>query len=335
VVYIASTTTMDYVWALAFVLAALYFALGRRPVVAGVLLGAAISCRITSGAMIVPLGIILAMSGERRWDVRASLMFVVTTLVVGGLLFSPVLYRYHFDFFTHYGATPRWHKVPRLATDRVWGRLGWVAVAAGSVIALWLAVRRRDRTWSALPRRTQASLGACLVAIVLYVVAFLKLPVEAGYLIPVVPFVLFPLARLLPRPVLAAICVALLISPFMAVGRHGFARGEVLVERTKRCAEMEVVQSYCHTVNRLEPKSVTIVGYQFHWVEGMGLATDAQRRYVYSLGPVEAATYRAQGYRLYYTPPGRAEVLGGGGDVDRYGAWPLPGTEEGSDRRRL
>ena len=98
---------------------------------------------------------------------------------------------------------------------------------------------------------------------------------------------------------------------------------------------MELVERYCTSAERLEPKSVVIVGYQLHWVEGMNLAGNGSRRYVYALGPNEAADWRAKGYQLYYTPAGRGEVAKRGGNVDRFGAVPLPEIEDNHDHRRV
>ncbi|MEE8171252.1 MAG: hypothetical protein V3T70_11960, partial [Phycisphaerae bacterium] len=54
VIYVNSVNAMDYVWALAFVLASLDALLHRRPLTAGLLLGAAIGCRITSALFVLP-----------------------------------------------------------------------------------------------------------------------------------------------------------------------------------------------------------------------------------------------------------------------------------------
>lgn len=53
-----------------------------------------------------------------------------------------------------------------------------------------------------------------LAGAILYVIAFIRLPLEAGYLIPAVPFVLIWLGLRLPHRGFVALCVALLVSPF-------------------------------------------------------------------------------------------------------------------------
>jgi membrane-bound ClpP family serine protease len=59
VIFINSTSSLDYLWALAFILGSLFFVLDRKPILAGIFLGLAIGCRITSGAMLLPLLILV------------------------------------------------------------------------------------------------------------------------------------------------------------------------------------------------------------------------------------------------------------------------------------
>src|SRR4029077_611813 len=59
IVFINSVTSKDYVWAIAFLLGSLLSVLSRQSLLAGTLLGLAVGCRITSGAMLLPLGLIL------------------------------------------------------------------------------------------------------------------------------------------------------------------------------------------------------------------------------------------------------------------------------------
>jgi predicted membrane-bound dolichyl-phosphate-mannose-protein mannosyltransferase len=54
VVYINSTCTIDYLWALMFALAAFYFLIGQRLFWAGLLLGLAVGCRINSAILYLP-----------------------------------------------------------------------------------------------------------------------------------------------------------------------------------------------------------------------------------------------------------------------------------------
>ena len=93
VVYINSTCAMDYVWALAFALASLYFVVAACPLAAGVLLGLAIGCRMTSGALLVPLCILLVRGGGTRRVAVDILKLIGASLLVGAVAFVPVALR--------------------------------------------------------------------------------------------------------------------------------------------------------------------------------------------------------------------------------------------------
>jgi hypothetical protein len=73
VFFVNSVTAKDYVWALAFVLGSLFCVLDRRPTLAGLLLGLAVGCRITSAAMILPLALLfVGRDGKRTAPTRGG-----------------------------------------------------------------------------------------------------------------------------------------------------------------------------------------------------------------------------------------------------------------------
>ena len=98
-VYINSSNTTDYVWALAFILGSLYFVLLGRPLMAGILLGLAIGSRITSGAMLLRLGVLLA-SGPN--EVRPNDARPTFALSVAWLVLSPSSRVYQVRIFHPY-----------------------------------------------------------------------------------------------------------------------------------------------------------------------------------------------------------------------------------------
>ena len=102
VIYIHSTTTIDYTWALAFILIAFYFVVKDRPVAAGIFLGIAIGCRITSGAMLLPFAIMISQTQEVRKNIFRIIKLALTTGFTGALLFLPAWLKYGFAFLSYY-----------------------------------------------------------------------------------------------------------------------------------------------------------------------------------------------------------------------------------------
>lgn len=268
IIYQNSIVTMDYMWALAFMMAALYFTLQRRYLLAGVLLGCAIGCRLTSGALIIPLAIIAGRDSDNP-DVIGSLApqlkLASASLLVGSVLFLPVFLQYGLSSFRFYDtASPPVAEVCRRAALDVWGTFGAaiivLAVAGIALFPGWFTPDhdRRNRTRSLILRSSW-------VAIALYAVAFLRLPVEAGYLIPVVPFVLLILAFNLKRRLFMALCLVMLVSPFASFGRSGnvfgLRAGPLLLQQDKRTKGYEYVDSIITACNALPERSVIVVAW--------------------------------------------------------------------------
>ena len=259
VVFISSTATMDYVWALAFTMGSLYFILIGRPLLAGLMLGGAIGCRLTSGAMLIPLGIMLA--GRERTAGSSSLCkFVLGACFVAAVAFTPVVLRYGWGFLRFFdNGRPAFVEAARRATEEVWGRVGFLALVAAT-FSLVFSRRSQPGVTSIPPAQGRGVVAAWLTAIGLYAVAFFRLPIEAGYLIPAVPFVILLVGRLARRRVFIVVCVALLVSPFVGITRTGLGSGPVLLDRESRLARMGFVNRVLATGNILPGRNLVIVG---------------------------------------------------------------------------
>src|SRR6202050_864115 len=178
VVYLSSCCTMDYIPALAGQLAATYAVLRRRPVLAGVLLGLGVGCRITAGALALPLCLWILLSTARAAGLRQCLAFGGTLLLTAALCFVPVWRHYGADFFAFYdnGWYPPLGVVFTRGLPFVWGPLGLRALIG----VLCTAPLYHRFTRAALAdARTRHALVLALVAVALYLIAFLRLP-DAG-----------------------------------------------------------------------------------------------------------------------------------------------------------
>src|SRR5688572_26485736 len=103
VFYTSSTYTIDYTWSLAFILASFYFLLCKKLIASGILLGMAVGCRITSGAMLIPFSILLFDGLRiRKENLEAVLKMALPAILTSGLLFIPILNRYGPGFFMYY-----------------------------------------------------------------------------------------------------------------------------------------------------------------------------------------------------------------------------------------
>lgn len=206
VVYINSTSTIDYVPAIAFVLAATYFVLGRRFIVAGVCLGISVGVRITSGAMLVPLVIWIALDTDRDMVVRSIFRFVTATLFMAAICFAPVFQRYGLHFFTFADniGYPSLRELLIKGVYLVWGSVGAIAIIGLCFVTPLYIKRIRSRL---AERQTLALMLLAAVSIAMYLGAFLRLPHEPGYLVPLIPFAIMLLGLVLPPPLYSSTCV--------------------------------------------------------------------------------------------------------------------------------
>jgi hypothetical protein len=219
---------MDYLWACAFLMAALVLTLARRGALAGVALGAATGCRITSIAFLLPLALMRA-APEPRGRARAVLALAAPALLTAIVAYMPVALGYGGKFLSYYepaggqlrsGAyflaglltlfrlpfSPLF--VAGLASVGVWGLLGFAALCV-TIVAVLARLARGQA--APMPRGFDA---ACAIAVAVSVLLFLRLPDDEGYLIPALPFAFILLARFCRRRLFQGFCAAVLLSPF-------------------------------------------------------------------------------------------------------------------------
>ena len=216
--WINSVMTMDYMWALTAILGSYLLTMKGRPGLAGACLGLAVGFRMTSGAVALPLGLLLwrdppgGRAGGRTRDVAR---FVVALLAVSLVAYSPVVAVYGLRFLHFYDASVPWQSfLNRLGKDGL-GVLGALAVLAGLVLS-----RRNLRR---LPEDVRADphVLVWVAVVVLYFVSFARLPHEIAYLTPVFPFGLFLMARYFRPGALRFALAVILLAGFLDITSPG------------------------------------------------------------------------------------------------------------------
>jgi hypothetical protein len=188
------------------------------------------------------------------------------------------------------------------ALPLVWGALGLLAL----IILLCAAPLYYRFTRSALANaRTRHGLVLALVAVALYLVAFLRLPDEAAYLLPAVPFVLLAIALLTPPAAVLALAAALLLSSWIG-WQHArpTLEGLIVEDHLVRESQQRSTRAIIDAVARLPGNATIVCG----WVlPRLTLALDGDRdgphQFIYlveNLGDYQH--YVQQGRQLYYLP---------------------------------
>jgi hypothetical protein len=334
VVFVNSTNSKDYLWALAFVMTSWYLSAKNRSslswhTLAGVALGLGIGSRLTSAAMIAPLLLSLSSTHPLAIAMKHGVALLVGAALTSVMALSPVWLTNGWEFLT-FADNPRYPEallVTRRATEGVWGRLGMVAlVLAGAGRLLWprppapcVAARR-----AFLPCQL---LGAWGLAVALYVAAFLRLPHQSGYLIPIVPFTLLLLASFLPRALYRSVCVSLILSSFVTLGWHGIQQGPVFLDQQVRQENIRFARALIKTIEGLPEGSAVVVGWYLPMIEALagtregspGLLSGSRLLYLADKHTLDTLSRR--GIRIYYlAEASELNALRHGVDLHAYGA---------------
>ena len=202
--WINSMNTMDYAWALTFILGAYYFLIRGGTGLAGLMLGLAIGSRLPSAVMLVPFTAYL-MRDDRGDEIRD---FLVWTIVVPMVAFLPIVWTYGPGFLNFYDARIGVRTVVRLLAKDSVGLVGTAGIGLGVLLSLPRLAR--------LPRDfiRDKHVMTWVLAIAAIAFVFSRLPHEAAYLIPLFPFAFLVIGRYFSRPVLAATIALMLIANF-------------------------------------------------------------------------------------------------------------------------
>jgi hypothetical protein len=232
--YVASVSCMDYLFAVAFVLAACHAMLRGRTLQAGAWLGLAIGSRLTSAVLLPAVALLQCTEpGPSRPLARRALALILPAVLIGAACYLPAYARYGWGFlkFTdplHTGSTPldfftgflhisRMPVPPALvvgqATVLLWGVPGTVLLVTALVARL--AARRIPLGASIGEPVAVRALQAAALAIALELLLYIRLPLDEGYLLPGVPFALLLTAAWVPRGWFRAVCAAAIVSPFV------------------------------------------------------------------------------------------------------------------------
>jgi len=315
--FVSSVCSKDYIWALAFVLLSFLCALNGRVGIAGALLGVATGCRITSAAMVLPIAIVIFNMTPRPWLAIAKLIVVAEG--VAFLAFFPVWSRYGMHFFTFYGnhARPNWEIILGRATLQVWGGIGLIGVAAAALSA---CLGRKQvyctRSWI---------VASLFMVCAIYTAAYLRLPDQAGYLLPIVPAVLLLLCLFASRLFLQIAFACLLLTSFIDLTPKGLISGAILRDHNLRMKNLVNIRDFLEFTESAPGNNIFVVGDSEPEIAVLTPhLLNGRNHYVYLMNASEAKTAVDDGWALYYLPTMRQfNYEANGTDLARYGALDL------------
>ena len=261
--WINSMNTMDYMWALTFVLGCYFFLLRRQIPVAGIMLGLAAASRATSIALVMPFAVYIVRDG-RRPELRD---FIVWSIAPAMLAYLPIVWRYGPDFINFYDARVSFENVLRLVAEGNFGLIG----AAAVVIAAAASPTTLRRLPSDFARDKHVTLWVLMIVVT--VLMFARLPHAPAFLIPMYPFGFFLMSRYFRAGALRFAVAAIVLAGFVDVRTHGVSldahalvharigQGLVLDDRSTMNAQI----AYTHELERQQfpDHSVVLVGFAY------------------------------------------------------------------------
>lgn len=217
VVFLHSTDTIDYVWAMSFLMLSFLLILQNRFLLSAIILAIATGCRITSLAMLMPYCVLLINKNfDTKENARVITRYVVFTVVCSVIVYLPVIFKYGISFLTFYDLSgyPTIPKVLYKFSFGVWGVLGSAALIYGMGSLLFTSPLKPKRFL--LPKTTnEKHVIAWLVAIDLTIIIFVRLPYESGYLIPMIPFTILVFGKYLHDRAFILFSLLLIASPWV------------------------------------------------------------------------------------------------------------------------
>lgn len=333
IIYLNSISTTDYIVATAFILAATYHLLISRYLIAGLLLGVAIGCRITSGAMLLPLLTWLFLQKINVTEKRKKiLVFTVTTFLIGGFCFLPVINTYGLTgiTFSEIRVYPSIKSLFTLGVLNVWGTITAIGFI-GLILSLPMYVPHMKKAFLDIHTRQGLLLSSTVVGI--YAVAFLRLPEDAGYLIPTIPFVLLAIGLITPSYFIKCLAIFIFISSFIGISpKNSIWPGPILMDNWIRTAEARELTKTITIANHLPATSIIVAGYKLPQInlalEDAHIQNNSQ--YTYMINHVKIyQDYINNGTTVYFLPSIDTYNLNTYGiDLKKLGAQPLYRPEQ-------
>lgn len=292
IIYINSINTMDYMIALAFTLASIFFIFIRKPILAGILIGLAVGCRLTYIAMILPLALWILFEKNNILDIKKTLYFVITAIMISILTFIPVFLTYGLGFFTFADniVYPSFYKLILTGVVHVWEVLYLISF----FILFFIMIMKRK----ILKVYSRKAFLFSISIVFIYTIIFLRLPHESAYMIPVVPFLIITIALVVPDQYIKNFSIFVIILAFVQLLSGYSPISKYCNRRTSNYLE---AKNIVHTVSKLKGKVIIVAGWNRPRINLFQLSNKNKVKYEYLIENKEKYyDYIKNGYKIYY-----------------------------------
>ena len=327
IVFINSSNSMDYTWAMGFVLLSGYFISRKQILLAAGMLALAVGCRITSGAMLLPYSILLWNLCDENIRVKNISYFISATLLGSFIVMSPVIYQYGLGFFTYYEhfPIPGFLKNAYKGSIAVWGIAGCIAIAYFIV----KIIIKRNGVMPIIYEQKNISIPlitVCIITVLLYTIAFINVPLKAAFIIPLCPFLILGISLFLEEKSIRNLSFVFIFSCFflgvnLAEDNRGSSRsalalilkigetkvaidplqGLVLADQSKRKQQIAFAEKIINRTSTIQQKTILIAGWWNATLQVLSKKNQNDSVIIrHYIDESELKWLKASGYRLFY-----------------------------------
>jgi hypothetical protein len=314
IVWINSVNTMDYMWAVTFIIISWYFVIKKRYLIAGLMMGLAIASRPTSALLLIPFVYLIISQNNNK----EGLKFLILSLITSILLFLPLIFQYGLGFINFY---PTATDVTSVIND-FFSYFGFLAV----LVFMLILISSGKKAYGTI--KNDNNLIFTIVAILLVVIIFAISPYETTYLLPAIPFTLYLLSKISNRKLFNLLCVLLILNSFISVNltlesSEIIEKGIVFSDANERIittSAMEKVTSsnlnnsiiitgeffpilryFANNSSKILQKNNTEIDPKpknvVYWDEKRNIT------YIYIAEPKEIEAWQNRGYKIYFAGP--------------------------------
>lgn len=207
VYWVNSTSTIDYIWAIGFFFIGYYCFLIKKAPISIFFFSLAIGCRLSS---IILIAIICLVYPK---DMKRSILLLLTSSLAGSVFYLPSFFAAgnKFGFLTF--STGDWTPYEFLVRFIYKNIYFWGLLATFFTPALIINLKKIKLTYS----NHRDPIIISLLVLVSYELLFLKVPLELGYLLPILPFVFICLGIFFEKQKMLIIIFIILIFSYSII----------------------------------------------------------------------------------------------------------------------
>lgn len=316
ILWINSASTMDYMWALTFIILCWFLILKEKFVLAGLIFGLSIGSRPTSIFLIIPFIYLIYIKNK---DAKNIFNFSFTSIIIASILFIPLYLQYGLHFITFY--------YQDLYISSVWSDASYLFGSIAIIFGIVILILYSKVLFEEISKKNKM-LIFFLISTFLIIILFIFAPYETAYLIPAIPFGILLINEISKRKFFIILCMLLLLNSFVSISiltdnslvEDGLIKKEMDIRAKLLYIDQKIVHSnmqnsiiisgehlpdlcYLQEISHNNKKEIGMIGFGDLEVKEH-LNNDKNVLYVYLLSSEKVKLMKEKNYNIYYTGTG-------------------------------